>query len=93
MLTQTIQRQYNEVIAGRAVGGMSVLEGMPEVVRYVKNHNLGFTIPYTLNGEERQYIPDFIACIDDGRGARSAPWRAFMDVQLDSHEKESTIAA
>jgi type III restriction enzyme len=44
------------------------LEDMPEVVRYVKNHNLGFTIPYTLNGEEHQYIPDFIACIDDGRG-------------------------
>ena len=44
------------------------LEAMPEVVRYVKNHNLGFTIPYTLNGEEHQYTPDFIACIDDGQG-------------------------
>ena len=30
------------------------LEDMDEVVRYVKNHNLGFTIPYTLNGEEHQ---------------------------------------
>jgi type III restriction enzyme len=29
------------------------LEDMPEVVRYVKNHNLGFAIPYTLNGEEK----------------------------------------
>ncbi|MCU0613455.1 MAG: DEAD/DEAH box helicase family protein [Desulfobacterales bacterium] len=45
-----------------------VLEDMTEVVRYVKNHNLGFTIPYTLNGEEKNYIPDFIACIDDGHG-------------------------
>ncbi len=44
------------------------LEDMTEVVRYVKNHNLSFTIPYTLNGEEHQYIPDFIACIDDGHG-------------------------
>ena len=44
------------------------LEDMDEVVRYVKNHNLGFAIPYTLGGEEHQYIPDFIACIDDGRG-------------------------
>ena len=44
------------------------LETMTEVIRYVKNHNLGFTIPYTLNGEEKNYIPDFIACIDDGRG-------------------------
>ena len=41
------------------------LEEMPEVVRYVKNHNLGFAIPYTLNGEESNYIPDFIVCIDD----------------------------
>ena len=44
------------------------LEDMPEVIRYVKNHNLDFTIPYTLNGEEHQYIPDFIAHIDDGHG-------------------------
>ena len=44
------------------------LEDMAEVIRYVKNHNLGFTIPYTINGEEHQYIPDFIAVIDDGRG-------------------------
>lgn len=44
------------------------LEDMDEVVRYVKNHNLGFTIPYALNGEERQYHADFIACIDDGHG-------------------------
>jgi len=44
------------------------LEDMEEVRRYVKNHNLGFTIPYTLNGEERQYVPDFVACVDDGQG-------------------------
>jgi type III restriction enzyme len=43
-----------------------VLEDMPEVIRYVKNHKLGFMIPYTLNGEELNYIPDFIACVDDG---------------------------
>ena len=44
------------------------LEHMPEVIRYVKNHNLGFTIPYILNGEEKNYIPDFIACVDNGCG-------------------------
>jgi len=44
------------------------LEDMPEVIRYVKNQNLGFTIPYTLEGEEKNYVPDFIACIDDGHG-------------------------
>ncbi|MCO5221379.1 MAG: hypothetical protein M9947_07315 [Thermomicrobiales bacterium] len=45
-----------------------VLEGMDEVKKYVKNQNLDFTIPYEINGEARQYVPDFIACIDDGHG-------------------------
>ncbi len=44
------------------------LEEMDEVLRYVKNQSLGFTIPYTLNGTERQYVPDFIAVVDDGHG-------------------------
>lgn len=40
------------------------LEQMEEVLAYVKNHNLGFTIPYiNHNGENRQYVPDFIARI------------------------------
>lgn len=46
----------------------SVLEGMDEVVRYVKNQGLDFTIPYEMNGDARQYFPDFIACLDDGHG-------------------------
>ena len=41
---------------------------MREVKAYVKNQNLGFTIPYTLNGEEHNYNPDFIVRLDDGRG-------------------------
>ena len=44
------------------------LEEMPEVVRYVKNQSIGFTIPYTLNGEEKQYYPDFVAQVDPGSG-------------------------
>jgi type III restriction enzyme len=45
-----------------------VLEDMDEVRCYVKNQNLGFIIPYTINGEEHGYIPDFIARLDDGNG-------------------------
>jgi type III restriction enzyme len=44
------------------------LEEMDEVRRYVKNQSLGFTIPYTLNGEQRHYVPDYIVCLDDGHG-------------------------
>jgi type III restriction enzyme len=42
------------------------LEDMDEVHSYVKNQNLGFTIPYLLNGDEKQYFPDFIVYIEDG---------------------------
>ena len=44
------------------------LEDMKEVFAYAKNHNIGFSIPYTINGQEKNYIPDFIVCLDDGAG-------------------------
>ncbi len=37
-----------------------VLEELDEVECYVKNQGLNFTIPYMLNGDQRQYFPDFI---------------------------------
>ncbi len=42
------------------------LEEMDEVESYVKNQNIGFTIPYTLEGDERAYYPDFLARLRDG---------------------------
>jgi len=44
------------------------LEDMDEVVAYVKNEGLGFHIPYTHEGDQRNYVPDFIARVDDGHG-------------------------
>ena len=41
--------------------GRFCAEAHPRVLSYVKNQGLNFTIPYTLNGESRQYVPDFIA--------------------------------
>jgi len=41
------------------------LEEMDEVVHYVKNFQLGFAIPYTLDGQERSYIPDYLINLDD----------------------------
>jgi type III restriction enzyme len=38
------------------------------VLAYVKNHGLGFEVPYAVAGGERRYRPDFILKIDDGRG-------------------------
>lgn len=45
-----------------------VLEDMEEVVCYVKNQGLGFLIPYTLKGQQNNYMPDFIVKVDDGQG-------------------------
>ena len=41
---------------------------MEEVLCYVKNQGLGFAIPYTIDGQEHGYIPDFIIHINDGHG-------------------------
>ncbi|KDP87652.1 restriction endonuclease [Cupriavidus sp. SK-3] len=45
-----------------------VAEAHPLVKSYVKNHNLGFEVPYRYGSETRQYRPDFIVLLDDGRG-------------------------
>ncbi|MFZ5627972.1 MAG: BPTD_3080 family restriction endonuclease [Spirochaetota bacterium] len=41
-------------------------EAHDKVIAYVKNHGLGFEIPYVYQGRERRYRPDFILKIDDG---------------------------
>ena len=43
---------------------------MDEVLAYVKNDHLGFTIPYTHRGRPHEFLPDFIVRIDDGHGDR-----------------------
>ncbi len=36
------------------------IEGMPEVLSYVKNHSLNFEVPYDYKGSTRKYRPDYI---------------------------------
>jgi type III restriction enzyme len=43
-----------------------VLEEMEEVICYAKNQNLGFAIPYTIDGEEKNYYPDFLVRVQQG---------------------------
>jgi type III restriction enzyme len=45
-----------------------VAERHPQVRAYVKNHGLGFEVPYRFGSEMRNYLPDFIVRVDDGRG-------------------------
>ena len=55
------------------------LEEMEEVICYVKNEGLGFSIPYEFEGVERKYIPDFIVRLDDGRGV-SDPLNIILEI-------------
>lgn len=45
-----------------------VAENHPLVRAYVKNHNLGFDVPYRHGSDSRIYRPDFIVLIEDGHG-------------------------
>jgi type III restriction enzyme len=44
------------------------LEELPQVESYVKNQFLGFAIPYTKDGKDRQYFTDFIAQVTSKDG-------------------------
>ncbi|TFL16707.1 BPTD_3080 family restriction endonuclease [Jannaschia formosa] len=41
-----------------------ILDAHPRVLAYAKNHNLGFEVPYTADGEPRRYRPDFLIRLD-----------------------------
>ena len=68
------------------------LEDMPEVIRYVKNHNLGFLIPYTINGQQKNYVPDFIVHIDDGH-APDDPLQLIVEVSGQANKKKEAKAS
>lgn len=71
-----------------------VAEAHPRVLRYVKNHNLGFEVPYRFGSENRIYRPDFIVVIDDGRGPED-PLNLVVEIKgyrgEDAKEKKSTM--
>ncbi|OGF65898.1 MAG: hypothetical protein A3B03_00065 [Candidatus Zambryskibacteria bacterium RIFCSPLOWO2_01_FULL_42_41] len=64
---ETIKSHINYVVADTEEWEQGVakrLEQMPEVLSYVKNQNLGFTIPYEHQGTSHHYTPDFIAVLE-----------------------------
>jgi len=73
------------------------LEDLDEVRAYVKNDRQpGFSIPYTINGESRQYYPDFIVRVDDGHGQGQGP-NDLLNVIIEvtgemKKEKEAKVA-
>ncbi|MBI3500005.1 MAG: DEAD/DEAH box helicase family protein [Proteobacteria bacterium] len=71
-----------------------VAEAHPRVRAYVKNHNLGFEVPYRYGSEMRRYRPDFIVLVDDGHGDKDL---LHLVVEIkgyrreDAKEKKSTM--
>ncbi len=64
---ETVKSHINYVVADTEEWEQGVakkLEQMPEVLAYVKNQNMGFSIPYEHQGMAHQYIPDFIAVLE-----------------------------
>lgn len=61
------------------------------VLAYVKNHNLGFEVPYRFAGESRKYRPDFIIQIDDGQ---AEPLNLVVEIKgwRDEEDKQKKLA-
>jgi type III restriction enzyme len=69
------------------------LEEMPEVTSYVKNDRQpGFAIPYTFEGSQHQYYPDFVARVDDGHGTGDLLSLLIEVTGEKKKEKESKVA-
>ncbi len=71
-----------------------VAEKHPRVRAYVKNHGLGFEVPYRFGSEMRRYRPDFIVLVDDGRG-EDDPLHLVVEIKgyrrEDAKEKKNTM--
>jgi len=71
-----------------------VAEAHPRVLAYVKNHGLGFEVPYRFGSENRRYLPDFIVLVDDGRGWAD-PLHLVVEIKgyrgEDAKEKKATM--
>ncbi|REJ74578.1 MAG: restriction endonuclease [Planctomycetota bacterium] len=70
-----------------------VVEDHPRVISYVKNHNLGLTVPYLMGSTPRTYIPDFIVQLD--LGDPDDPLNLIVEIKgyrgEDAKEKASTM--
>ena len=71
------------------------LEGMPEVVSYVKNQGLNLKIPYTFEGRAANYVPDFLIRLRD-RDARGDDDLLTLLLEVSGEakkEKQAKVAA
>ena len=100
-LRQTVGRQTHGEAKSicdsrQRLGGRVLPRGRVSSSRkaYVKNHNLGFEVPYRYGSENRKYRPDFIVLVDDGHG-EDDPLHLVVEIKgyrrEDAKEKKSTM--
>jgi type III restriction enzyme len=69
-----------------------VAESHPKVIAYVKNHSLGFEVPYRYGSEKRTYLPDFLILMNDGK---DAPLHLVVEIKgyrfEDAKDKKATM--
>ncbi len=67
-------------------------EDHPQVIAYVKNHNLGLEAPYRYGSVSRRYVPDFILLVNDGH---EDPLNLIVEIkgyrQEDAKEKKNAM--
>lgn len=68
------------------------LDGAKDVVRYVKNERLGFSITYYENKRPRQYFPDFVVVVREA-GGREVHWLAETKGEVRENTKLKREAA
>lgn len=70
------------------------VENHPRTLAYVKNHGLGFEVPYHYMGDRRVYVPDFVVRLDDGRGPEN-PLNLVVEIKgyrgEDAKDKATTM--
>jgi len=70
------------------------VEQHPNTLAYVKNHGLGFEVPYVHQGQRRLYRPDFIVTLDDGHGPED-PLHLVVEIKgyrgEDAKDKKTTM--
>jgi type III restriction enzyme len=68
-----------------------VVERHPKVIAYAKNHGLNFEIPYSYQGKQHTYLPDFIVLVDDGHGTED-PLHLIVEVKGQRDEADKAKA-
>jgi type III restriction enzyme len=67
------------------------LESMKGEVRaYFKNEHVGFTIPYVMNGQQRNYTPDFVARLTTPSGELNLILEVTGEKRPDKEAKTAT---